>query len=95
MIHYLLLKFEPEFFNDEVFSLAVNTFAKLRSVLPGIKDIQVCKNCGYRNCNADIMVRMELATPEDLNVYLEHPLHQCFVEQVNSHVVQRTTFDQA
>ena len=95
MYHYLLLKFEPGFFSDEIFSLAVDTFAEIKSALPGVKDVQVYRNCSNCNSNADLLIRMELAKQEDLELYLEHPLHRSFVEQVNPHVMQKATFDMA
>ena len=44
MIHYLLLKFKPGFFSDEVFSRAVDTFMGIGETLEGIEDVQVSRN---------------------------------------------------
>lgn len=37
MIHYLLLKFKPGFFSDEVFSMAVEVFTGIGKALAGSK----------------------------------------------------------
>ena len=92
MIHYLLLKFKPGFFSDEVFSMAVEVFTGIGKALAGIEDVQVSRNCIPRDTNADLLVRMTLEGHEALEAYLEHPLHLGFVRQVQAHVEQRLTF---
>ncbi len=93
MVHYLLLKFNPGFFSDEVFSLAVHTYTELESALPGIEKVQIYKNCVCRNSNADLLVKMDLASEAALSTYLKHPLHCGFIQEVGSQVSQRITFD--
>ncbi len=93
MIHYLLLKFEPEYFSDEIFQFALDTFNKLKAELPGVEDVSLAKNCVDRDDNADLLITMKLRSEDMLGVYLEHPLHQKFVQRVGSHVVQRASID--
>lgn len=95
MIHYLLLKFEPGYFTDEIFQLALDTFTKLKAELPGVEDVSVTKNCIDRSDNADLLVTMKLCCEDMLDVYLKHPLHLHFVQIVNSHVIQRASIDEA
>lgn len=66
MIHYLLLKFKPGFFSDEVFSMAVEVFTGIGKALAGIEDVQVSRNCIPRDTNADLLVRMTLEGHEAL-----------------------------
>ena len=93
MIHYLLLKFKPGFFSDEVFSMAVEVFTGIGKALAGIEDVQVSRNCSPRNTNADLLVRMTLEGHEALEAYLEHPLHRSFAEEIEPCISRRLTFD--
>lgn len=94
MIHYLLLKFEPGYFSEEIFQFARDTFNALKAELPGVEDVHVAKNCVDRDDNADLLITMKLRSEDMLRVYLEHQLHQKFVQRVGSHVVQRASIDE-
>lgn len=94
MTHYLLLQFEPGFFEQaHIYELAQSTFTQLRDADIGILDVEVEKNCVDRPSNADLLVRMTLSGRDALTGYINHPLHLQFIKTICEHERSRLTFD--
>ena len=93
MIHYVLLKFEPDSFTNEVFEFAKQTYTELMNQAQFIRNIHVEKNCVVRNENMDIMIELEMTDRNSLELYLGHTLHKQFTDVVDDHVVKRVSFD--
>ncbi len=93
MTHYLLLKFSPGAYTQEIRALTQRTFHGLKEALDCVREVCVLENVVPRDCNADLLVRMELTGPEALSAYLEHPLHRAFAQQTMPIISQRVTFD--
>lgn len=94
MKHYVLLKFEPDYFDEEVFHYLRTTFSRLQSVMADeIFSCRVSKNCVERESNMDVMIELELKDPESLLKYLNHPLHRAVGERMDCHVLSRVSFD--
>lgn len=93
MIHYVLLKFEPEYFTNEIFEFAKRTYEELMQQVQFIRSIHVEKNCVVRNENMDLMIELEMTDRDSLELYLDHTLHKQFTDTVDDHVVKRVSFD--
>jgi len=93
MTHYLLLKFEPNYFNDKLFQYIKETYLRIKEAIENIEAVAVYKNCLDRQGNMDVMIKMDLEGEDTLNTYLEHELHKAFVKAVDEHVVLRVSFD--
>lgn len=93
MIHYLLLKFRPGAYNGRIRERAEAAYRELAGRVDGIVSVQILENSVSRDSNADLMVRLELCGVRALTDYLEHPVHQHFVEEMEPWVSQRLTFD--
>lgn len=93
MKHYVLLKFAPGTDLDAVEKKVSGVYAQLDSVLPFLNDPCVMRNCVERDSNADIMVSVDLDTPEKLQDYLTHPLHVQMGQDLKDALVGRTSFD--
>lgn len=94
MRHFVFMKFEPGYFDTGVYEYIRRTFARLQSVLPEeILFCRVSRNCVERERNMDLMIEMELKDRGSLDLYLQHPLHLAIGERMNSHVVERSSFD--
>lgn len=92
MIHYVLLKFEANYYNDDILNYTKSVFDNIGKIA-NIYDVRVHANCMDRNTNMDIMIEMRVNNKDDLTFYLQHDLHRAFVNTVDSHVVLRVTFD--
>lgn len=93
MIHYLLLKFWPGIYDSRFREQAEAAYQDLARQVEGITSVRIMENSVSRDSNADLMVRLELRGPRILADYLEHPIHRQFVEEIESCVSQRLTFD--
>ena len=93
MKHYVLLKFEPGFDIDAAEKTVRKTYEDLAEALPWLTDPHVYRTCVERDSNADVMAVISLDGPEHLKPYLTHPLHLAMAEELNPHVVGRTSFD--
>lgn len=93
MKHFVLLKFEDNYFNDEVFDFTKNAFAEMEAGIENVDKIIVHRNCVVRDQNMDVMVEIDLSGEEALYTYLKHDLHQAFAKYMDAHVVNRVSFD--
>ena len=93
MRHYVLLKFEPNYYNKDVVDFTKNTFNKIKDSLDGIFNVKVLRNCIERDSNMDIMIEMELKDEESLTAYLEHELHLKYASVIDKHIVSKVSFD--
>lgn len=92
MRHYVLLKFKPGCFNDELFNYIKNTFDDIDK-LDDIKVVKVHKNCVERDSNMDIMIEMEVRDEKALKMYLNHELHISFANRINDYLLSKASFD--
>lgn len=92
MRHYVLLKFKPEYFNDEILNYTRTVFDNINK-LKDIEVIRVCRNCIDRDSNMDIMIEMKVSDEKALKSYLNHELHISFANTVNDYLVSKVSFD--
>ncbi len=92
MKHYVLLKFKPGYFNDEILAYTKSVFGKIGR-LDDIEVVKVCSNCIDRDLNMDIMIEMKVSDEKSLESYLNHELHISFVNTVNNHLISKVSFD--
>lgn len=92
MRHYVLLKFKPEYFNDEILNYTRAVFDSIGK-LKDIEVVRVCRNCIDRDSNMDIMIEMKVSDEKALKSYLNHELHISFANTVNDHLVSKVSFD--
>lgn len=93
MTHYVLFRFKDPQQKPIIYEKAKTAFSKLRQGVSCILDAHVFLNCVERNSNADLLIKLELDSPEALEIYLRHPLHRKFVLETDDLVEQRITFD--
>lgn len=93
MEHYVLLQFQPEHFDEELWEITVNTYQELQRQVQGIHQVKVSKNIFLRDKNADLMIHLKLENFEALQRYLQHPIHLGYVERTKPYVRQQISFD--
>ena len=93
MKHFVLIKFEDNYFTDEVFIFTKNAFAEMEANIEEVYKLTVHRNCVVRDKNMDIMVEIDLDDEKALYAYLNHDLHQAFSKLMDEHVVNRVSFD--
>ena len=91
--HYVLLRFQPDFFTDELYRDSVEMFRQIADAVPGIRSLRVHRNCIPRSTNYDIMVEIQLEGEEILKEYLGHPLHREYARVCDAHLAAKTSFD--
>lgn len=94
MRHFVIVKFEPGYFDTGVYEYIRLTFARLQVMLP--EDILFCRvsrSCAEREGNADIMIEMELKEPRSVEAYRQHPLYGAVWERLEEYVVRKICFD--
>lgn len=94
MTHMVLMKLRDGCFTDEVYFDYCETFDAIARALPeDVLRVRVYRNCVTRDQNMDVLIRMELAGPDSLQKYLNHPLHVAIGSRMNPHVVKIASFD--
>ncbi|HOE56433.1 MAG TPA: Dabb family protein [Bacillota bacterium] len=93
MKHYVLLKFDPNYYCEDVFNYARKVFSDISNTLEDIQNVNIYKNCVNRDSNMDIMIEMDFKNKNALTSYLEHDLHKDFVDVVDKHLILRVSFD--
>ena len=93
MTHYVLMKFVPGADLNTIEARIRATYAELDAALPYLHQPQILLNCVERDSNADLMVCLNLDSPEDLQPYLTHPLHLQMAQDLKNQIVARTSFD--
>lgn len=93
MIHYFLLKFEPDYYGRDVLNYTKEVFNSIVNTIDDVLSAEVYGNCIERDSNMDIMVVMRFGSKEALSSYLNHQLHLEFVNTIDKHVVSRVSFD--
>ena len=91
--HFVIFKFEDNFFNEEHFEEYVNAFKEIKNAFDGIKDVKIHRNCIDRPANMDLMIEMDLADASMLSQYLSYPEHVRMGNKYNPHVTNRVSFD--
>ena len=91
--HYVLLRFQPDFFTDEFYRYSVDIFQQIAEAVPGIHSLSVYRNCIPRPGNYDMMVEMQLEGEQVLKDYLKSPLHADFARVCDDHLAAKTSFD--
>lgn len=92
MRHYVLLKFEQGYLNDEIVDYIKVVFDNI-SEIRGIESVIVHNNCFDRESNMDIMIEMNIRDEEILKLYLNHELHIEFAKKMNDHLISKVSFD--
>jgi hypothetical protein len=94
MKHLVLMQLQPGKFDDAAEQDYRETFAAIQAALPDeVRAVRVLRNTVARKQNMDVMIEMDLASPESLPKYLEHPLHRAIGARYNPYVVQIASFD--
>lgn len=94
MKHFVLLKFDPAYLTAENYHEIETAFKDLKKALPNnVKNTVVHRNIIDRASNMDIMIEMELDSAESLSIYLNHPIHLAIGKKMNSHIINRVSFD--
>lgn len=92
MKHYVLLKFKPDYYNEEILNYTKDVFNKIRNI-ENIEDVYVHSNCIERDSNMDIMIEMNVKNKDALIHYINHELHRDFAKTVNEILVSKVSFD--
>lgn len=93
MKHYVLFKFEPDYYDEKVLRYTKEVFCSMAKQLEGIVSLNVHSNCVVRDSNMDMMIEMELKNKGVLDLYLDNALHKAFAERTDKHLVLRVSFD--
>ncbi len=93
MKHYVMLKFRPGFYNEEILGYTKEIFSEIEKQILNVKNVSVFSNCIERDANMDMMIEMDVENEETLQAYLSHELHKEFVNTTDKHVVLRVSFD--
>ncbi len=93
MKHYVLLNFTEGYLNEEFFQRAEQAFSAIVDAVPEVTGFEIKRNIVTRDSNADVMIRVDLKSNDDLKVYLEHPIHVEFATSIRDHKTAMTTFD--
>ena len=93
MIHYNLLKLKEGADVDAVFEESKKVYAALEEELDFLHNAVVSKCVTVRDSNADIMMIMEIDSPEFLQTYLQHPKHVKLATDTREFVAARMSFD--
>lgn len=93
MTHYVLMTLKPGADIDAVERRVRETFRALDEALPWLNGPAVYRNCVERDVNADIMVRVQIDAPEQLQTYLDHPLHVKMKQDLKDSLSGKVSFD--
>ncbi len=94
MKHLVLMRLEPGRFDAAAEREYNETFDALKAALPDdILAFRVLRNCVAREQNMDVMIELELAGPDSLPAYLDHPLHKAIGARYNPYVLSIASFD--
>ena len=91
--HFVLFSFEEDFFTEENFREYCDAFEIIKNDFPGIKKVDIQKNCVDRPANMDLMIEMTLEDESVLSQYLNHPEHVRMGHKYNPHVTNRVSND--
>lgn len=93
MTHYVLLKLAEGADVDAVEKRVAETYCALEQALPYLNDPVVYRSCVTRESNADIMVSLQLDSPDQLQPYLTHPLHLQMAQDLKDMLAGKVSFD--
>jgi heme-degrading monooxygenase HmoA len=79
--HIVLIKFRPEVTETEKAEI-VSRLKSLKSVIPGILDIQAGRNFSTRNQGFEVGLTVRFENREALEAYGPHPRHQEVVKRM-------------
>lgn len=79
--HVVLLKFKQVLDDDQLLTLQ-HEFADLAAQIDEVKTYDFGPDMGFYRGNADYALVAEFNTQEDVDVYVQHPLHQAFLQNV-------------
>jgi len=94
MKHYIIVKFVPEITkkNIDEFAVQIKELFDNTKEIEGIHEVNVFKNCIYRDNRYDIMIEMEMEK-EALPVYDESQWHVLWKHEYGRFIAQKTIFD--
>ena len=93
MIHYNLLKLKDGADAKAVFDQCREVYAQLEKELDFLHDACVSRCVTQRDSNADIMMVMQIDSPDRLGDYLGHPMHTALAQSLKDAVEARMSFD--
>jgi len=93
MKHYALLKLAPGSDIEAVEEKIWKTFENLDKELTWLNHPAIYRNCMNQDTNADIMIVIDLDDEENLQSYLNHPLHIKMTEDLKNAITGWTVFD--
>ena len=93
MVHYFLLKLKKDADVTLLYFHCRKVYADLEWELPFLHDAEVSRCATARDSNADIMIRMHIDAPEQLNDFFRHPKHLDWIEEVKDYVSDWMSFD--
>ena len=93
MKHYVFLKYEEGYFNDETFEQLAGLFKAAVDARPELTDFSAKKNVLPRDVNMDLMISFTAPGPEAILPYVKSPLHLAAAAVSGPHETARFSFD--
>lgn len=91
--HVVMLRYEPGYYDERLHEFTLQTFFGLKDAGIGVRGVTVDRNCYEREGNYDVIISLELDSPDILPIYLRHPLHQEYVRRDGAHLAARASID--
>lgn len=93
MVHYNFLKLKEGADVEAIFEKCKTVYAELEEELDFLNNAKVCRCITERDSNADIMMIMEIDSPDQLTSYLRHPKHVALAQATKEYIADRMSFD--
>jgi len=89
ILHIVTIKWKPEVTEADV-QAATDFLVEMRQQIPEIKSYILGPNLHLRPAGADFGFAAIVETPEDLDTYLDHPLHlEAYAKHLSKMVAER------
>lgn len=93
MRHIVLFKLKKDTPVSSLLEDFQETYRSLEKECPFLTNIHILKNCYERETNSDFAVELDVASPDLLTSYINHPLHVALIQRTRSHFEQVNSFD--
>jgi len=93
MRHYVFLKYEEGYFNDETFKQLADLFTAAVEARPELTELSIKRNILQRDVNMDLMISFTAPGPESILPYVKSPLHVAAAAVSGPHETARFSFD--
>ncbi len=93
MTHYVFLKYEEGYFNDETFAQISALFRAAVEAREELSDLSIKRNILKRDVNMDLMISFKAPGPEAIMPYVKSPLHMAAAAVSGPHETARFSFD--